>query len=272
MALVLKSILSGMSIATPQVVPIKGPLVLADHAHFWILRWLQWFALTVCGPCKKCPIAFSPCRRQHYPQPMQEWTVAQSLRKRCLTAHSPTLWESTHVQRKICLWQCPPPPPALPNKGVMLLRGPRPLPEFPLLWYFAPQPLAYCSLAIQVVSKQPTLVLALELTSGAWVSLASSLPSISGFGVQGDGTMVCAALSLLFPPQSSGCTFLWGFEVLPSQLISPSVRWLTRVWVPFFFYSPSEEFYSCLYSFSLPLSFFSFCSKQLCGFLALLEV
>ena len=38
MALVLKSILSGMSIATPQVVPIKGPLVLADHAHFWILR------------------------------------------------------------------------------------------------------------------------------------------------------------------------------------------------------------------------------------------
>ena len=138
MALVLKSILSGMSIATPQVVPIKGPLVLADHAHFWILRWLQWFALTVCGPCKKCPIAFSPCRRQHYPQPMQEWTVAQSLRKRCLTAHSPTLWESTHVQRKICLWQCPPPPPALPNKGVMLLRGPRPLPEFPLLWFCSP--------------------------------------------------------------------------------------------------------------------------------------
>ena len=51
--------------------------------------------------------------------------------------------------------------------------------------------------------------------------------------------MVCVALSLLCPPQSSCCPFLQGFgdPPPPSQLISPSVRWPPRVWIPFPFHS-----------------------------------
>ena len=47
--------------------------------------------------------------------------------------------------------------------------------------------------------------------------------------------MVYAALSLLCPPQSSYRAFCQGSEVSPSWLISPSVRWLPRVWVSFLF-------------------------------------
>ena len=49
--------------------------------------------------------------------------------------------------------------------------------------------------------------------------------------------MVSVALSLICPLQSSCCTFLWGFEVPLSQLISPLVRLFPRVWVPFLFHS-----------------------------------
>ena len=48
--------------------------------------------------------------------------------------------------------------------------------------------------------------------------------------------MVFEALTLLSPPQYC-CTFLWDFEVPPSPLISPLVRWLPRMWVPFLFCS-----------------------------------
>ena len=44
--------------------------------------------------------------------------------------------------------------------------------------------------------------------------------------------MICVALTLLCPPQSSCCAFLSNFEVLLAQLISPSVRGLPRIWVP----------------------------------------
>ena len=59
------------------------------------------------------------------------------------------------------------------------------LPGFAGLWHSAPQPLVCYSLAPPAVSTQPTLVLSLELTSGAWVSLPSPHLSISGCGVQG---------------------------------------------------------------------------------------
>ena len=46
------------------------------------------------------------------------------------------------------------------------------------------------------------------------------------------------SLSLLCPPQSSCCAFLWGFDVPSlSWLISLSVRWPPRVQIPFLFHS-----------------------------------
>ena len=42
---------------------------------------------------------------------------------------------------------------------------------------------------------------------------------------------MCAALTLLCPSQSSCCTFLSDFEVRPSRLISPLVRWLPKTGV-----------------------------------------
>ena len=58
----------------------------------------------------------------------------------------------------------------------------------------------------------------------------------------GSGTKgLCGSLSglkraqQLCPLQSSCCAFLHDFEVPLSWLISPSVRWLLSVWVPFLF-------------------------------------
>ena len=48
--------------------------------------------------------------------------------------------------------------------------------------------------------------------------------------------MVCVALFVL-PSSACCCTFLQGFEVPLSQLITPSVRWLPRVGVSFLFHS-----------------------------------
>ena len=71
---------------------------------------------------------------------------------------------------------------------------------------------------------------------------------------------VFVALSLLCPPHSSCCAFLWGFEVPSSQLISPSadlpIRRLARVWVPFFFLSSLSGV--IVLSWFLSLSFFPF--------------
>ena len=80
--------------------------------------------------------------------------------------------------------------------------------------------------------------------------------------------MICAAVTVLCPLQSSSCAFLCDFEVPLSPLISQSVRWLPRMWVPFSFTAPSQECESCPYSFSLSLFFFF--STRLCQeFLAL---
>ena len=49
--------------------------------------------------------------------------------------------------------------------------------------------------------------------------------------------MVCVALPLLCPPQSRCCAFLGDFEVPPSWLISPLVRYLPSVWIAFLFNS-----------------------------------
>ena len=112
---------------------------------------------------------------------------------------------------------------------------------------------------------QPNLVLSLELTFRALVSVPSpawvSQAVVSGPVVQ----MICVALTLLYP-QSNCCLFLGDFDIPPSQLISPSLDCLPSVRVPFLFHSsltgvlvPSHPDSFCI-SFS-----FSFYSTQLCG-------
>ena len=60
-------------------------------------------------------------------------------------------------------------------------------------------------------------------------------PGVSGCGVCGGvRDDLCSTYSVC-PPQSSCCDFRGKFEVPPFQLISPLVRWLPRVWVPFLF-------------------------------------
>ena len=86
--------------------------------------------------------------------------------------------------------------------------------------------------------------------------------------------MVCGALSLLCPPQSRCCALLWGLEVPPFQLISPSVGWPPRVSMPFLFHSSlSQECWSCPDAFHFSsLSLFSFVfPSYLEGFLPPLE-
>ena len=85
--------------------------------------------------------------------------------KRPLTAHSTASQESTHVQRKIFLWQSAPPPLALPNSDALLLLWAQTSSHVSL--GSTPKPLARCSLAPQAVSTQPALVLSLELTARA---------------------------------------------------------------------------------------------------------
>ena len=142
--------------------------------------------------------------------------------------------ESPHVcaERFLC-WSSPP-PLALPNNGVLLL-----------LW-------------AQTSSRVPSSVVLCSLAHGTWLfnsyvclhtalssalhrtdlwSLCLSTPPHqrgSGYGVCAVVQMICVALTLLCLPQTSCCAFLGNFNVPPSWL-SPSIRWLPTVWVPFLF-------------------------------------
>ena len=81
--------------------------------------------------------------------------------------------------------------------------------------------------------------------------------------------MICVALTLLCPLQSSCCTFLGDFEVPLAQLISPLVRWLPRIWVPFLFHSSLRNASPILIPF---LSFSFFLLFYVKSFLPFLEV
>ena len=126
----------------------------------------------------------------------------------------------------------------------------------------------HTTLPLRLSPHSPTLVLSPELIpSGTKVSEPSPCPSVSGCGVQMVVQMIYVALTLLCPPRSSCYAFLHDFEVALACLISLSVSWLPRMWVPFLFHS-SLSGMLVLIPF-LSLSFF-FCSTQLCQeFLAL---
>ena len=112
------------------------------------------------------------------------------------------------------------------------------------------------------------VVVAGQCSSRAQVSASSPRPSILSCGIWGSrADDLCSSHSTL-PSQSSYSGFLGDFEVPPSQLISPSVRWITRMWVPFLFHRSLSGTLVPSW-FLLSLSFF-FCSNWLCQeFLAL---
>ena len=128
---------------------------------------------------------------------------------------------------------------------------------------------AHCAslLSPQAISTQPTLNLSLELTSKSWISAPAQPKCLRLCCLGTVAPMVCKAFSLLCPPQSSCCTFLWGFESPPpSQLFSPLIRSPPSVQASFFFHSSLSGvlvpfwfwflfFFPPLYSLSLSLSF-----------------
>lgn len=99
----------------------------------------------------RCPIAHSPFKKQ----------LAS-----CSLCQSPCV----HIERYsygVLPLLLSPSPTMVPR----FTSGNRPLPGFPCLLCSAPQPMVYYALATQPVSKQPTLVYSLELTSGSSVSV-----------------------------------------------------------------------------------------------------
>ena len=87
--------------------------------------------------------------------------------------------------------------------------------------------------------------------------------------------VVSEGISLLCPPQSGCCAFVWGFEVpSPSWLIFPSIKWPPMVQIPFLFHSsltavpvlilpPPPAF---LFLFFCPLVFYPVMCRVSCPF------
>ena len=139
-----------------------------------------------------------------------------------------------------------------PTMAPCLSCGPRPSPGFPLPWHSTPQPIAHtphpwCTapLPLRLSPHSQPQDWSPEPKSQCPAPAQAFQDVVSRLVVQ----MICVAVTLLCPPQSSCCTFL-DPEVPLSQLIFPSVRWLPRMWGSF---SPSQ-----LHSAMLVLSWFLF--------------
>ena len=126
------------------------------------------------------------------------------------------------------------------------------------LWHTAPPHVAHCLLVPHAIpSPFPrTNLWSLSLSTQPY-------PSVSGCVVQVVVKIIFVALILFCYSQSSCCTFLGNFEVPPTWLIFPSVRWLPRMCIPFFFHSSLLGMLVPSW-FLFPLSLFFFCSTQLC--------
>ena len=170
-----------------QDVPALGPLMVAGHAHLWNLRWLWWFSPTAHSPWKRCSTACSLCKRH------------------------PATWDPACAPRKILLWWshtsslCPPQQSCLASPvgpGLLMLS----LSSGALLsspWLPSPSGCLHTANP----SPLPRIVL--------WSLSLSTQPLPEHLRLWCPGAavmMVCAALSLLWHPQSGCCTFLWGFE------------------------------------------------------------
>ena len=209
----------------------------------------------------------------------QESKVAAAVcaHPRSLCKRLPTAQEPAYQQRKMFLWRscpfssCPPQQwhfasPVCPGLLPHLLSCGTPLPSLRHTTLWLPQ----------AGSIEPILVLFLELTLEARVSVPSPYPSVSGFGVWGSGTNpLCSSPSAL-PSSVQMLRFplrFWGSPSGPSWMIFPSVKLSFRVWIPFLFCCslsgvlvPSHSFFSLL--FLLP-PFLIVLSSYVEGFLAL---
>ena len=116
-------------------------------------------------------------------------------------------FKSIHVFRERYSYGSP--PLLLPNNTALLLLRPRPPPGFPWLWGSAYQPMVHYSLAPQLSPHSQPLSSPrdwpLEPEPQCPVPTWASPVVVFGGGVV---LMVCVAFSLLFPSQSSCCTFL----------------------------------------------------------------
>ena len=145
---------------------------------------------------------------------------------------------------------------------------PRLPPGFPWLWCSIPKSIIHHSLAPQAVYTQPTLVLSLELTSRTWISAPSPIQASQAVVFRGRWSVQLSFSFVLLSP--SAALFSKALKSL-SQVISPSIRWLQRVWVAFFFQSSFSEVLVLswfLPSLSLSLFCFLFYSIIYEGFLA----
>ena len=123
--------------------------------------------------------------------------------------------------------------------------------------------MAFCSLVHCTPHPSPSGCLhtanpsSLELTSGPWVSVPSPCLTLSGCGVCGGGSDdLCGSHSAL-PSSVQLLRFLSNFEFPTSQPISPLVKWLPRVWIPFLFNSSlSGMLVLSWFLYSLSLAFF----------------
>ena len=124
--------------------------------------------------------------------------------KRHLATHSPALQESTHMQKKIFLWQSTP-PLARPNNGTLVLLQVQTSSQV----HAAPQPLKHYSLApsgcLHTTNHSSCPGTDLQILSLS----AQPLPEHLMLWCPGVMVlMVFGAISLLCPPRSSCCAFL----------------------------------------------------------------
>ena len=231
-----------------QMEPVHRPLMVAVHAPLWFLRFLLWFVPATCRSRKRFCLVLSALLLLAHTRAAQPpiaytrgtWSpiaLASGVLPPQPEPEAPhPLNVHTCAGREIPMVVCPSSTCPPQQQHLASPMGPNRLPGFlhygaqlPSLWHTTPKPLR--------LSPETALVHSQELTSQAWVSHPAptqvSHAVVSGAVVQ----MICAALTQLYPPQSSCCNFLSNFDVSPSRFISSLVRWLPRVWVPFLFNS-----------------------------------
>ena len=201
--------------------------------------------LATCSPHKRCPVTYSLCK----------WCPTTcSLHQR-----HPALCESAHVQGNLFLWWSSPPSLSLPYSVTLLL-----LQVWTSSLVLSAEVLGSpaCSALFLSPSGCPhTATHSPLLRTDLWNLGFSAQPPPECLRLWGPGEVVpvvCVALTLLCPSQSSCCTFHCNFEVPLSRLMSLSVRWLPRLWVPFLINdSLSGMLVPSSFLFSISLSFFT---------------
>ena len=211
-----------------QVVPVHRPLVVAAHAHLWCLRIPLCFSPAACRSRKRCCIEFSSqlplahtrgawlpeAHRRDALSPIAH-TSGTSPPIACARGALPS--ESLLVCRERYSYGNPPllllP---FPTMAPCFSCEPRPPPRFPQLWCSVPQSMLFRFVAHGAPVPSPSGCLhtanpsSLPGTALWSPSLITQPPPecLRLCCLRVVVQMVCAARTLLCPPQSSCCTFL----------------------------------------------------------------